>query len=84
VLQAKSDRPDGLPGSVSLSCTFASEAGTGVITEDILQSVASGTRLLPLTLLTTVVTAGDYTINAVTGIGVYNEAEDYDFYPILE
>ncbi len=83
-VQANSARPDGRPGSAFFSCVFPSAPGQGVIPREVLQVVASGTSLSFFTVRSVPVQAGEFTVNAVTGIGVYNEAKDLLIQPKLD
>jgi hypothetical protein len=82
-VQGTSDRPDGLPGSAHVGCSFPSEQASGVIPSNLLQVLAPGTELLVLTTSTGEVTAGDYKVTLLTAYGVYNEAKDQRVLPTV-
>jgi hypothetical protein len=75
-VQSSSQRPDGLPGSVNINCTFESTAGTGVIASSVLQALVPGAKLLMMTIRNTPITAGEYDVSLYTGLPMYNEAKD--------
>ncbi len=75
-VQATSPRLDGQPGDVRLSCSFPSEAGSGVIPSTLLRAVAVNTPFLVRTMRNIPITVEDYTIQVATVFGVYNEAKD--------
>jgi hypothetical protein len=83
-VQSSSQRPDGLPGSVTVNCTFESTAGTGVIASSVLQSLVPGAKLLMMTIRNTPITAGEYDVSLYTGLPTYNEAKDQIANPTVE
>ncbi len=76
LVQGYSDRPNGLPGTTNVSCSFPSELGTGVIPSSALQLLEAGTTLSAYTARQAEVTAGDYKVTLLTAFGVYNEAKE--------
>jgi hypothetical protein len=67
-----SERTDGMPGNAFLSCSFASEAGTGTVKAALLQQLQVGNQLNLFTARIKLIDAGPYAVTLGYATSVAN------------
>lgn len=77
ILDAGTNRVDGMPGTASLYCAFPSESGTGTVRSALLKQLEQEALLRNLTVLIKRTKVGDYAVTLASTFDVFDDTKKF-------